>query len=107
MKPRPAATRREQIAMALFAKRQEVLNAQSRAAVGRIPLVCILFENLVGKLEADRPVICFSTYGVFPHRFSTVSELARHFVSELRAIRPEGPYHLSGYCFGAMIAFEM
>ena len=61
----------------------------------------------MGKLEADRPVICFLSLSVFPHRISTVSELARHFLAELRAIRPEGPYHLTGYCFGAIVALEM
>ncbi len=93
--------------MALLTKRQDAANAQVSEAGRRIPLVCIDIEYLMGRLDADRPVICFLSLSVFPHRISTVSELARHFLTELRAIRPEGPYHLTGYCFGAIVALEM
>jgi pimeloyl-ACP methyl ester carboxylesterase len=107
MEPLAAPSRRDQIAMALLAHRQNAANAQVSGGSDRVPLVCIDIEYLQGKLEADRPVICFLNMSVFPHRFSTVEELARHFITEFRAIRPEGPVHLCGYCFGAIVALEM
>jgi thioesterase domain-containing protein len=107
MEPLGASSRRNQIAMALLAKRQEAANSHLSVSSSRVPLVCIDLEYLQGKLEADRPVICFLNLSVFPHRFTTMDELARHFVSELSAIRREGPYHLCGYCFGGFVALEM
>jgi amino acid adenylation domain-containing protein len=40
-----------------------------------------------------------------PHH--TIEEMAAHYVRELRKVRPQGPYHLFGFCFGGMVAFEM
>lgn len=33
--------------------------------------------------------------------------LARHYVAHVRSVRPEPPYTLLGYSFGASVAFEM
>jgi thioesterase domain-containing protein/acyl carrier protein len=43
--------------------------------------------------------------GQAPHR--SVEEMAAHYVGELRKVKPHGPYHLFGFCFGGMVAFEM
>jgi thioesterase domain-containing protein len=37
----------------------------------------------------------------------TVEAMARRYVAMMRAIQPLGPYHLGGYCFGGLVAFEM
>jgi amino acid adenylation domain-containing protein len=37
----------------------------------------------------------------------SVEQMARQYVREIRQIQPIGPYVLSGYCFGGIIAFEM
>ena len=37
----------------------------------------------------------------------TVGEIAKRLNEELRAYRPNGPYALGGFCFGATLAFEM
>jgi thioesterase domain-containing protein/acyl carrier protein len=37
----------------------------------------------------------------------TVEEMATHYLDELRSVQPEGPYYIGGYCFGAIVAFEM
>jgi amino acid adenylation domain-containing protein len=34
-------------------------------------------------------------------------EMAACYVRELRGVRPRGPYHLGGYSFGGLVAFEM
>ena len=36
----------------------------------------------------------------------TVEEIASEYVRELRQLRPRGPYLLSGYSLGAVLAFE-
>ena len=36
-----------------------------------------------------------------------IEDLAAHYLTEVRALQPEGPYFLGGYCLGAVIAFEM
>ena len=37
----------------------------------------------------------------------TIEALAAHFIGELLAHQPEGPYQLGGYCLGGLTAFEM
>jgi amino acid adenylation domain-containing protein/FkbH-like protein len=39
--------------------------------------------------------------------FESVEAMAAHYVSELRAFQPRGPYYLGGYCFGGNVAYEM
>ncbi|WP_141685424.1 thioesterase domain-containing protein, partial [Pseudoalteromonas luteoviolacea] len=36
-----------------------------------------------------------------------VAEIAKHYVTEIKAVQATGPYHLIGYSFGGVIAFEM
>src|SRR5207253_1004474 len=36
-----------------------------------------------------------------------LEDTAAQFIAELRAIQPEGPYLLGGYCFGGLVAFEI
>jgi len=33
--------------------------------------------------------------------------MAADYLQEIRSIQPEGPYLIGGYCFGALVAFEM
>jgi amino acid adenylation domain-containing protein len=39
--------------------------------------------------------------------YATVEEMAREFVTELRAVQPKGPYRLAGHCVGGIAALEM
>ena len=38
---------------------------------------------------------------------TSVEEMAEHYISEIRAVLPEGPYLLGGRCFGGFVAMEM
>jgi thioesterase domain-containing protein/acyl carrier protein len=38
---------------------------------------------------------------------TTIPEMAARYIDEMRAQRPEGPYHLFGYSLGAYVAHEM
>jgi amino acid adenylation domain-containing protein len=40
-----------------------------------------------------------------PH--SSIEDMAAAYLAELRVIQPNGPYYLSGYCGGGLVAFEM
>ncbi|MGE5783094.1 MAG: thioesterase domain-containing protein, partial [Myxococcales bacterium] len=40
-----------------------------------------------------------------PH--STIEEMAREFVAEIVALRPEGPYYIAGYSTGGLAAYEI
>jgi thioesterase domain-containing protein/acyl carrier protein len=60
-------------------------------------------------LGPDRPLYAFEHQaqdGVAA-RHARVETIARHYIEELRTIRPHGPYLLGGYSFGAATAFEM
>ena len=37
----------------------------------------------------------------------TVERIAAHFISEMKQARPQGPYLLTGYSFGGIVAYEM
>ncbi|MFF1376346.1 amino acid adenylation domain-containing protein [Streptomyces sp. NPDC058308] len=38
---------------------------------------------------------------------ATLSAMAADYVEQLRSVRPRGPYHLVGWSFGGLVAFEM
>jgi thioesterase domain-containing protein len=42
-----------------------------------------------------------------PARYTRVETIAKHYLEEMRAARPHGPYAVGGYCFGAVVAFEI
>lgn len=61
--------------------------------------------TLVGK---DRPVYALQCQGVdgTPLVLTTVEEMAKTYIAEIRTVQPNGPYHLGGYCFGGVLAVE-
>jgi thioesterase domain-containing protein len=63
------------------------------------------YANLAPHLGINQPV-----YGIQARpsiEFRNLEEMASHYVSELRAFQPHGPYYLGGYCFGGNVAYEM
>ncbi|PYV69596.1 MAG: amino acid adenylation protein [Acidobacteria bacterium] len=83
----------------------------------KTPLFCVhggagtvlLFHSLARQLVPDRPVYGLQSQGLygrdFPH--TDVEKMAAHYVEEMRTVQPHGPYLLSGWCFGGLVAFEM
>ncbi|MEU6537033.1 amino acid adenylation domain-containing protein [Streptomyces sp. NPDC047000] len=63
---------------------------------------------LATALGTDRPVHGIQAHGINPGEepYGTVREMAAADVEAIRAVRPEGPYILCGYSFGARVAFE-
>jgi amino acid adenylation domain-containing protein len=66
-------------------------------------------EPLARRLGEDQPFYALQARGLYggapPLR--TVEEMATHYLSEIRQVQAEGPYAFAGYCFGALVAFEM
>jgi thioesterase domain-containing protein len=59
-------------------------------------------------LDQDLPFYCLQHKGLDgSDPFGSVEEAARCYVDEIRKVQPHGPYHLGGYCFGGVVAFEM
>jgi amino acid adenylation domain-containing protein len=66
------------------------------------------YANVAKYLDAERPVYAFNSRGMDGlEEFPTIEEMAAHYVEELRAVQPRGPYYLGGYCFGGLVAYEM
>ncbi len=63
-----------------------------------------VYAGLVRGLGAERPV--WSLAPPAGH-VRSIEELAADHVAALTEARPEGPYLLGGFCFGAVVAFEM
>ena len=101
---------------------EAIRNADRRSDASRIvslqplgsgpPLVLVdpedgmttVYAGLVQGLGTERPV-----WRLDPPRgeLRSVEELAAGHVETLTAASPEGPYLLGGFCFGAVVAFEM
>jgi thioesterase domain-containing protein len=67
------------------------------------------FRQLVEALPAERPVYALQARGLErgqrPQR--TVPAMARHYLEAIRAVQPCGPYHVAGWSFGGLVAYEM
>lgn len=80
------------------------------------PLFCVhpiggsvlCYVDLARQLEVDRPI-----YGVQAPALDggpnpgSIQAMAETYVAAIRAVQPEGPYHLAGWSMGGVIAFEM
>ncbi len=83
----------------------------------RPPIYCVhggagtilLLEPLARALGEDQPFYGLQSRGLYGRTapLTTVEEMAAHYLSEIRTVQPHGPYHLAGYCFGTIVAFEM
>ncbi|MEU7062335.1 amino acid adenylation domain-containing protein [Streptomyces sp. NPDC046161] len=70
------------------------------------------YRALAGALGRERPVYGLTAPGLAPTAHATeeavsVEELAAAHVAALRRIRAAGPYHLAGWSFGGLLAYEM
>jgi thioesterase domain-containing protein len=66
------------------------------------------YSNLARHLGNDQPIYGFKSRGMDRlEEFTSIEEMAAHYVADLRKFQPQGPYHLGGYCFGGNVAYEM
>ncbi|ETS79661.1 hypothetical protein PFICI_09514 [Pestalotiopsis fici W106-1] len=67
------------------------------------------FNNIVAQLDEPR-LVTFNNYPLaHPEAAAeeTFETLAQRYIGWLREIQPQGPYHLFGWCFGGVLAFEI
>jgi thioesterase domain-containing protein/acyl carrier protein len=69
----------------------------------------LIYRELAGLLAPDQPVFGLQALGLDGRRapHTRVEDMAAHYIREIRALQPIGPYHLAGASMGGMIAFEM
>lgn len=67
------------------------------------------FEGLVKHLDFEQPVWGIKSQALLKSRvaFTRVEELARFYLADMRDRQPQGPYHILGFSFGGLIAFEI
>lgn len=84
---------------------------------GSPPLFCVhpangdavSFMRLAKALGPSQPVYAFEAMGLAPNEpmAGSVEEMAAAYLDEMRRVQPKGPYHLIGWSFGGVIAYEM
>jgi aspartate racemase len=70
----------------------------------------LFYGNLATRLGEDRPFYAFEAPALTatsPIPNESVVETASRYLVELRKVQPSGPYHLCGYSFGGVVAYEM
>lgn len=83
----------------------------------RPPLFCahpaggnvICYMELARHLSPDQPVYGLQARGLNGEAepLTRIEEMAAHYLEEIRAVQPTGPYRLLGWSFGGNLAFEM
>jgi thioesterase domain-containing protein len=86
-------------------------------ASSRPPFFCVhpaggdvlCFFPLARHLGPDQPFFAFQARGLEDggEPLATLEEMGEHYVAEMRRVQPAGPYHLGGWSFGGLAAFEM
>lgn len=112
--PAPVRLPRETVA-ALEPPDSSIVEIQARGALPPIYLVHGVgggmfwgYANLARHFEQERPVYGFKSRGLEGlEEWPSIEIMAAHYVAELRAFQPQGPYRLGGYCFGGNVAYEM
>jgi thioesterase domain-containing protein len=67
------------------------------------------FHSLIPHLESDRPIYGVRSQALLGQEIplTSVEDLAAYYIKAIQAILPHGPYHLLGFSFGGLVAFEM
>ncbi|WP_051955598.1 condensation domain-containing protein [Beijerinckia mobilis] len=80
----------------------------------KIPIItinnAIRFYNLARMMGTDRPMIGVQLEdmaGAKPVAGRSVQDIASDYIEPIRAVRPHGPYILSGWCVSGSIAYEV
>ncbi len=70
----------------------------------------LFYGNLASRLGESRPFYAFEAPALTstsPIPNESVEETATRYLAELKKVQPSGPYHLCGYSFGGVVAYEM
>ncbi len=88
-----------------------------RSSGSKTPLILVhagdgdilFYRQLSNALNDDQPVYGIMAKGLDGKQppLTNVHDLASFYVAEILRLQPKGPYRLAGYCFGAVLCFEM
>ena len=69
----------------------------------------VYFFHELAELLLDQPVFGIQAAGLDgkTQRHIRIEDMATHYIAEIRAFQPTGPYNLAGYSLGSLIAFEI
>ena len=70
----------------------------------------INFYDLARLMGAEQPFYGLPAVGLdgeTPPSYTTVEEIAAHYINLIQTVQPQGPYLLGGHSFGGMVIFEM
>ena len=110
----------EQIAAILISKADEyhfscLVPIQPKGS--KTPLFCVhggwghvlFYQGLADQLGLDQPFYGLQVKGLngIDMPFTKIEDMAAHYLQEIRKVQPTGPYQIAGYCYGAIVAFEM
>ncbi|MCO5185012.1 MAG: amino acid adenylation domain-containing protein [Anaerolineae bacterium] len=67
------------------------------------------YAALARNIGPDQPFYGLQAVGIdgAEQPDTSVEAMAERYLALLRAVQPEGPYRLGGYCFGGLVAYEM
>ncbi|MEH0388852.1 non-ribosomal peptide synthetase/type I polyketide synthase [Vibrio mimicus] len=51
--------------------------------------------------------LAYQEHHASPDKATDIHTLAQHYLAMVRRVQPNGPYHLAGWSFGGVVAFEM
>ncbi|MBJ7297986.1 MAG: non-ribosomal peptide synthetase, partial [Dolichospermum sp.] len=81
------------------------------------PLFCIhprggnvlCYQHLAYYLNSEQPFYGLQSVGLNPQNepHTSIEQMATYYIQELQTIQPHGPYFLSGWSLGGLVAFEM
>ena len=69
----------------------------------------LYFYDLARFMGADQPFYGLQSVGLDGETepYTTVEEMAAHFIDQIQTVQPQGPYLLGGHSFGGWVIFEM
>jgi amino acid adenylation domain-containing protein len=67
------------------------------------------YAELARLLGPEQPFYGLQAYGAegTGEPDDTIEKMAARYIEALRAVQPQGPYRIGGYCYGGFVAFEM
>ncbi|PIC51785.1 hypothetical protein B9Z55_002156 [Caenorhabditis nigoni] len=89
---------------------QDVIVKANKAEEGPITFFVHSIEGIATPLKkvmskCEFPVYCFQATKNVPQ--TSIEDVAKYYIREMKKVQPTGPYRLVGYSYGACIGFEM
>lgn len=69
----------------------------------------VWYRDLARHFAPDRPFYALESLGLDGEQppLDRVEAMATHYIQAIQTVQAQGPYQIGGWCFGAVVAFEM